>query len=388
MTTLAPAPAPASAAPGSSRRESRRIWLLVGGAVLLALVLAIWVSRGDQTYPDPLDPQNPDPEGAQALAQVLGDDGVDVEIVRSAAALEEIRVDEDTTVVVTGTDRLAGSTLDRLTRHAAGGRLVLVEPAFWVLDELGEGTQVGYADGGSYEARCDDPAYDSLELTVDGGTSYPQDGPGGSCFPAAGGHLLTTTDDGVVLFGAGDALSNDQVLRDDNAAIVLRLLGQDERLVWYLPSYDDATEDEAVSLVSLLPDWVVPALWTALIALVALVLWRFRRLGPLSVEPLPVVVRAAETARSRGRMYRRAGDRSHAAGALRAAARRRLAARLRLGRGVGEQALVAVVAQQTGRAEAEIGALLSSTAPIPATDHDLVRVASELARLMREVRRG
>ena len=67
------------------------------------------------------------------------------------------------------------------------------------------------------------------------------------------------------------------------------------------------------------------------IAVLALLVWRSRRLGALASEPLPVVVKAIETTRSRGRLYRKAGDRDHAAGALRAAARVRAAERLGLG---------------------------------------------------------
>ena len=72
----------------------------------------------------------------------------------------------------------------------------------------------------------------------------------------------------------------------------------------------------------LLPDWIVPGLWIAgAIAMLALLLWRVRRLGPLVIEPLPVDGKAIETTRSRGRLYRKAGDRAHAAEALRRAAR-------------------------------------------------------------------
>ena len=45
-------------------------------------------------------------------------------------------------------------------------------------------------------------------------------------------------------------------------------------------------------------------------------LWRGRRLGPLVVEPLPVVVKAVESTQGRGRLYRRVRDRAHAAGIL------------------------------------------------------------------------
>jgi hypothetical protein len=132
----------------------------------------------------------------------------------------------------------------------------------------------------------------------------------------------------------------------------------------------------------------VPALWATALAGVGLVLWRFRRLGPLVSEPLPVVVRAVETTLSRGRMYRRSNDRAHAAGALRAAARRRAADRLGLGRAATEADVVAAVAHQLGRQQAEVAALLATDAPVPGTDQELVALGQALNQLDREVRRG
>ena len=193
---------------------------------------------------------------------------------------------------------------------------------------------------------------------------------------------------GTTYFGAGEALTNDQVLRGDNAAVVLRLLGEHDKLVWYVPTYDDAAEDETVSLWSFAPDWLVPSLWLGSFSLIALILWRGRRLGRLASEPLPVVVRAVETTRSRGRMYRRADDRPYAVSAMRAAARRRLADHLRLGRGASESDVITAVALHVGRPEEQIGALLAHHAPVPGSDPGLVQLAQELMQLDREVRRG
>jgi hypothetical protein len=69
-----------------------------------------------------------------------------------------------------------------------------------------------------------------------------------------------------------------------------------------------------------------------LVALGVLALWRGRRLGPVVEEPLPVVVRAAETVEGRSRLYRKAGARDVAAEALRRAAVRRLGTALGLPR--------------------------------------------------------
>ena len=191
----------------------------------------------------------------------------------------------------------------------------------------------------------------------------------------------------MVLLGAGQALSNDQVLRADDAAVALRMLGQDDRLVWYVPTLDDLVGDDGVSLATLLPDWLRPALWLTAISAIALLLWRARRLGPLATEPLPVVVKAIETTRSRGRLYRKAGDRAHAAAALRSAARIRAADRLGLGPHADTDAIVRDLARHTGLPLEEVELLLGPSAPVPATDHDLITLANRLAELDREVRR-
>jgi hypothetical protein len=118
---------------------------------------------------------------------------------------------------------------------------------------------------------------------------------------------------------------------------------------------------------------------------VALIVWRGRRLGPLAHEPLPVAIKAVETTRNLGRLYRRAGDRPHAAEALRAASRARLAERLRLPRAVHPDRLVDDVAARTGRPAAEIDALIGPSALSPSDDHGLAELAQRLTELDREV---
>lgn len=351
---------------------------------VLAVGVALWTGGGDDEYGGDLDPRNTGPEGAQAVAKVLDGEGVDVTIVRSADELADADVDASTTVLVTGAESLASSTVRHLRREAGESRLVLADPPSYVIDEIEELDTRISGDVDDVAADCGDPLYEGLTLTVDTATAYEREG----CFPTDDGHLVVTGGSGTVYLGAAEALTNDQVLRGDNAAVVLRLLGQEERLVWYVPSLEDTVDGEAVSLSALLPRWIGPGLWMAALALVALVLWRYRRLGPLSTEPLPVVVRAVETARSRGRMYRKGGDRAHAATALRTAARRRLAERLALGRQASEDAVIDAVAARLDRRREDVAVRLSDAGPVPDTDARLVHLAQELSELIREVPRG
>ncbi|PWN02213.1 hypothetical protein DJ010_13905 [Nocardioides silvaticus] len=387
-TTAPPAPTGSTGSTGSTGRDGfwrrNRLWFAVGLALVVAIAVAAWAGTGDTRFSAPLDPQNPDPEGAQAVAQVLEAEGVDVEVVRSADALRDADVSDGTTVVVTSTGDLTPSTTRRLREDTNGADLVLVEPPSYVLAELDPDVVTGRAPDET-SGECDDSRFDGLDLAVDNAVSY--DTPGG-CFAAGDKFVLAEGDAATSYLGAGQALTNDQVLRADNAAVALRLLGADDRLVWYVPTLDDADEDEAVSLWTFAPDWIAPSLWLVGIAAVGLMLWRGRRLGRLATEPLPVVVRAVETTRSRGRMYRSADDRTYAAAALRAAARRRLADHLRLGRGATEAEVVSAVARHTGRRAEEIGLRLASTGFVPTTDQGLVQLAQDLTQLDREVRRG
>jgi hypothetical protein len=368
--------------PGFLRRH--RSSLAIGIGLVAAVVIAIVAGTGNRTA-TPMDPDNAGPDGTRALARVLDDEGVDVRVARDADALEALQVDGETTVVVVLPYYLGTSTIERLHDHTReADNVVVVGAGPGVADAfgvLGGGTDVTLDEG--RESGCDDPRFEGLTLEVDTTSVYPD----GSCFDGKGGAVVTEPEDRLVLFGAEQALTNQQILRADNAAVALRLLGQDERLVWYVPSLDDLVGDDGVGLWSMLPRWVKPGLALGAVVMFTVILWRARRLGRLAVEPLPVVVRAVETTRSLGRLYRRSGDRDHAAESLRRAARTRLAERLRLGSTASPDTIVREVARRSGRTEAAVAALLGPAGDVPSTDRDLIKLASRLAELDREVRR-
>jgi hypothetical protein len=384
-TDALPAPAEAEAATAPTGRWRRhRAALVVAAAALAALAVALLAGDPPATT-GPLDPDNPGSAGARAVAQVLAAEGVDVRVVRSADDLERQDLDASTTVLVTSTYLLGESTTQRLLDGLVGADLVVAEPEPGVVGALGLDLQ-GWtvSRGGDRRARCADPLLTGLELRVDSATEYDS---ASGCFPGEHGHLVSQPRGGLTLLGASELLANDQVLRADNAAIALRLLGQRDRLVWYVPDAADLVGDDGVSISTMLPDWIDPGLWILGATVVALMLWRVRRLGPLVTEPLPVTVKAIETTQSRGRLYRKAGDRAHAAHALRQSARASLAARLHLPVSIDEGALVRQVARSTGRATEQVHDLLADTGRVPAGDADLISLANDLAELEREVRR-
>lgn len=362
--------------------QRHRTALLLALAVLASLGIAA-LTAGGPTTTATYDPDNPGPGGARAAAEVLRDHGVEVDVVRDAASLEGAAVSGDTTVVVTSSSLLGTSTADRLLAHVGGAPLVVVEPGPGTTEALGvDALPSSTRPSGPVAADCDDPTLGGLEVEVDGALAFP--GPG--CFGVEEGQLLAQPRPGLTLLGFGEAMRNDQVLRADNAAAVLRLLGQQPRLVWYVPDLADLVADDGVSLATLLPTWLRPAFLLVVVASLALVAWRSRRLGPLAVEPLPVVVRALETTRSRGRLYRRAGARDHAADALRRATRRRLGSALAVPH-PDDPVLLDRLAARLDRPRDELAALLDTTAGPPAHDRDLIALASALAALEEEVRR-
>jgi uncharacterized protein DUF4350 len=373
-------------------RTHRRGVVVVASVAVLLVVLSV-LSLGSAETGGDLDPDNPRSNGAQALARVLARHDVDVTVVRRAAALARTRVDADTTVVVTSTEQLGRATARALDRHtAAAGAVVLASPAPTVIRALRLPLTVERTGGGDRTpAGCDDTLLG--DLAVDTGPSVGYGSRGGApvtgCFRSGGGgvSLVARVDrvPATYAVGATDLLTNARITRADNAAAALRLLGQHTRLVWYVPDLRDVAAGDTGSVRAQLPGGLVPALWLTGAAVVATMLWRGRRLGPLVVEPLPVVVKAVESTQGRGRLYRRVRDRGHAAGILRAATTRRLAAHLRLPPGTSTGALVGPVAQATGRDAGSVADLLV-TRPVP-DDTALTRLADDLAALEREVHR-
>ncbi|GGF43084.1 hypothetical protein GCM10011519_16210 [Marmoricola endophyticus] len=355
--------------------RGRRSTVLIVLVVVVGSALAVWLGGGSG-HDGPLDPRNPGPAGAEATARVLADRGVAVDVVRGQDALLDTEVDARTTVVVTDAGDLGTSTLRTLERHTrTAGTVVVVGDGTAVSTRFPAGRTVERS--GALDADCTDRLVADLRVQADHDVGFA--GGPGRCFAG----LLLSPGARTHWLPAGGPLRNDRVLDGDNAALGLRLLGQQPRLVWYVADPADERADDAGALAPLLPDWLLPGLCLLGAAGVALLLWQGRRLGPLAREPLPVVVRAAETTESRGRLYRRARDRDHAARVLRAATRRRLAHRLALPAGAGPDAVSATVADTLGRPRDTVAALVEDQ-PVR-TDTDLATLGRDLLRLEEEV---
>ena len=346
--------------------------------MLLALVVLSILTRDDAPFSDPLDPRNPEIDGTQAVARVLERHGVDVRIARGHDALLDEQVDAGTAVVVTNPEQLGETTLKGLRDHADPAGALIVAGSYEVLGRQ-FGIDTESSPDGRRPADCDLELARGLVVRTHGGGGLDASG----CFGSDDGSVLVKRDE-LWLMTSPRSFTNDHVLESDNAALALRLLGQHDRLVWYVADAADTAASDGVGLGTLLPRWLVPGLYLFLASVLAVILWRGRRLGPLVTEPLPVVVRAAESTQSRGRIYRRTGDRHHAAAILVRAARRRLSESLQLPRGTTVETLAAAAAARTGRDPRAVLDLLGN--PAVTKDSQLVELGQQLIKLENEVR--
>ncbi|WP_346959718.1 DUF4350 domain-containing protein [uncultured Arthrobacter sp.] len=368
-----------------------RTWTVLGVVFVAALVLTAVLQlqpRGDRTA---LSTRNPAPEGAQAAAEILRRHGVNVQqqdsLEAASQALEAAgHAGERTTVLLYDRNGYLGR--DQLQYlGGAADRLVVMTPRLNTLQGVGGGiVQAGVVrDGtGALAPACglSDPA---AAGTVSAANGYLYDGEVVCYEPRdGGGGLYAGSEDGrTVVLGSTEILSNGALADQGNAALVLRTLGAEPRLIWYLPGIADVpAAREPVTLDQLAAPWThVLGPWLAFVAVLA-VFWRGRRLGPLVFEPLPVVVKAVETAEGRARLYHDARAVDHAAEVLRAGTLVRLARMLRLGPDAGAAAISDAAARHLDRAAETVAAVLDAT---PRAEADLVRWAQELDRLEKEV---
>ncbi|MBE0008695.1 MULTISPECIES: DUF4350 domain-containing protein [unclassified Arthrobacter] len=378
-------------ASGTARTRFRRFapWLALGLLLVLVVVLGFFGRSGQDGTA--LSPVNPAPAGAMALAEVLSDRGVDVVQAESLEAAEA-SVTEGATLLLHDPDSwLSADQLSQLSGIA--DRLVLVEPTTIMLSELAPTIrQAGLIPAAEADvalpAACQVTDATAAGAITAGGFAYrgdlicfpPTSAQGG---PPSGSYAATAAQD-VVALGNGAILSNESIDREGNAALALRTLGATPVLVWYQPTPADlAPTDALVDPLNLLPGWVNPVmLWLLATALLA-VLWRGRRLGPLVAEPLPVVVRAAETAEGRARLYQDSSSLDRAAANLRAATLLRLALRLRLPATSSVTEVVDAAARHSDRSPADLDKLLRTDAP--ASDAHLVRWSQDLDSLEKEI---
>ncbi len=345
----------------------------------------------------PLSPLSSEKSGSKALAQVLQGQGVEVQVPATFGAVRSLQ-GRDRTLLVIGGGLLGKAPTRELAKVA--DRVVLVEPSEQNLADLGLPLTIVQASmPPGVTPDCSWPAARNAGPSELDGVAFrsTRPVPGGTtlCYPVptatpgdATGGIAVVSKGGVqyVLVGSESILRNDAMKDPGHAALGLWTLGAHRDLVWWVVDpFDGSLENggKAVDPTSLLPGWLDRVQLWLLVGAGLAVLWKWRRMGRLVAEPLPVVVRSAETAHGRAALYRRAGARDRAAAVLRADALRRIARRRALPAS-SDAALVARAAASAAGWD-PVQVLYILTGPPPADDRQLTALVSELDRLVAAV---
>ncbi|MES2171335.1 MAG: DUF4350 domain-containing protein [Actinomycetota bacterium] len=376
------------------RTASRRalFWVVAGIFVVLVAVAAIAITGSARGSGTPYSATDAGPTGSKALAQVLSRHGIHVTVAGTLAAASAALGGEDSTLLlVDPNDYLGSSQLSALVAKA--GRVVLIDPTYSELSQLAPGVTVaGAVDDRTLTSGCDLPAARRAGTIGGAGVGYSvtDRADAVTCFDS--GHSAYSVvrvgpkNHPISVIGAGAAFTNDHVADHGDAALALGLLGETPTLVWYLPTIDDTAATGNPSAGQLTPPWVPSVLVLAILVAAAAAIWRGRRMGPLVIENMPVVVRASETMEGRARLYQRGSARLHALDALRIGTIGRLAVSCGLSRLATAEEVAGAVAARTGRDVAGVRSLLLEADP--ANDRELVALSDRLLELERATARS
>jgi hypothetical protein len=366
--------------PREAWRRARLPLLL--GALIVAVAVLRAIATGGVTA-GRMDPDAAAPEGGRALATLLRQHGVDVRTV-------DVPSGSDGVTVFVPVPRLANAARpEALALASSASEVVVAEARDPHLAALGvEADQTSQEEERTVDPGCSQPDAVAAGDARLGGLVYEPPPGAAACYAVRGGASFVEVATGgrrVTVVGTASFMTNEYLGEDGNAALALRLLTRHPTVEWVYPREVPAAPDDGEqSVLDLLPDRIWLFTFQAFVAVLLLALWRARRLGPVVVEPLPVVVRAAEAVEGRARLYEAAGARDRAAAALRAGLRDRLVRALGLARDAGRETLVAAVSARSGLDGPAVDDLLYG--PPPADDEGLVRLADGLDSLDAEVR--
>ena len=400
-----------TAAPAVKRRNTGA--LIVVGAVFLvgalaALALAALIVGGSREKPVttnyvPADPGNFRGSGTAALAETLTSHGASVKVARNQQQLHAWSNATSSTVVVISRATGASKSSTRIVRDKARSarRIVGLEPRAEVLAQLGidaallpgSGTQVDSTAQCSAAGIAPTDRAEFAAMTIrptaemKATSCFPSSTEPGAAavvvFPATAAHP-------EIVLAQQDWFRNAAILDHDHAGIAVRMIGAGTDVHWFSPDYNDLRNDDPAQqqatpkLEPDVPRWLWPMIGLGPFVLLALMFWRGRRFGQLITEPLPAVVKAAETTEARGRLYYASADAHRAAAQLRNHALRTIPRRLGVSRHAPIDDVVAAVARATGRDHATVFALLAG--PLPVDNAGLVTFATDLSTLEEEVR--
>jgi len=372
-----------TAAPHQTGRSRRVLgWVFVVALLLGIGLLSMRFVAADPDLTGTLNPESPGPGGAKALAELVRAEGVDIEVTRSRLSAADA-VGVDATLVLTDpyvlTDEAAATLID------SADRVVLLTSSARMLRLLDLGEDAPVESGAvAVEAQCTPPEFARVG-SIDAERMFlPAAGVDG-CFrePSGASAVLRADVDGrtITFVEGAHLLANDALAENGNAALGLALLGQQGRVVWYVPTFADSdiSSGDGASIADLTPGWISPAIVLLLIAAIAAIVWRGRRFGPLVAESLPVTVRAAETMQGRARLTAKAADAPHAAAVIRTGTLTRLAARLALSPRASVPEIADAASDRLRVPRTSLYDLLGG--PPPQSDNELIELARRLAEL-------
>lgn len=357
---------------------------VLGWVFVLALLLGIALvsMRFVTTAPaltGVLNPQSAGPNGAKAIAELVRQQDVRVDVSRSRTSASDALTPESTLVL---TDPFSLSDDAALDLIGSADQVVLLSTSSRMLNLLDLGTPA--FGGGTATAQCDAPEFARVGM-IDATRTFDPAPSVDGCFLDADGTAAVLRGEyqgtRVTAVDTSGLLSNANLTQNGNAALGLALLAQTEHVLWYVPSFQDGDiqADSPASLGDLTPEWVSPVIVLLLLAGLAAIWWRGRRFGPLVAETLPVTVRASETMQGRARLTAMAADAPHAASAIRSGTHARLAARLALSPRATAQEVADAASDRLRIPRGALYDLLSGHAPD--NDRDLVDLARRLAEL-------
>lgn len=368
----------------SKRGAAVSALLLLAVAALVGLT--VFFSSEDSGSREPLDPQGWRKDGGHALAELLRQHGVDLRIARTADEARSATT-SDTLLFITNSGYLSGEDTLRQVAALPGDRVVAEASFSAIVRVLAPGVEHSRTDQSESprEPGCAwSGALRAGAVRMNGWALRAPDTQD-SCYD---GEVLRYRHDGRIITVLADSsfMANERIAAPGSAALALNILGARRAVVWLAPEFPEIKgEKVGPSLTGLIPERVWWATRTLAVAVVATALWQARRLGPVIVERLPVVVRASETAEGLGKLYQARRARGRAAAALREAALGRLSTRLAVPvRDSG--VMTAALAERLGRGQDEIRSVLYG--PVPADDSALVALAQELDKVEHGVCEG
>lgn len=361
----------------SRSRAKHRAWTWIAVVTTVLLSIGAGAALRGPGSTAPLDPDSATPPGSMALANLLSDRGVSVH--KRHTMSEATAVEPSQTLLIVNSPLISDPAGSALTRTKAKRTIV-------VGAEGGAATLVqGREDAEPTELAADCPL---PEARVAGSASFSDQlitGTADHCFSGASGAGLLFRDSLFVL-ADGSALMNQNLAVAGNAAFSLNLLSTSDEVIWFIPSPTDPglTDGNAASLGDLLPKWIAPTVWQALVVFVVLALWRGRRLGPLIRESLPIIIPAHETDEGYASLLQRNGQAGVAAAALREASMSRLASMSDLPADSGTDVLAGSLAARLGEPEESIADVLWQR-PVT-TGSELAELRLELTGLEEQTR--